>query len=418
MIEELQYINHWLNSKDPYFMRKHGIDKTYFVALRDVVEWIEKFRDEMKGHLPSPETVAVEFEDFRVLKDLDPVEYCVNALREQRAYMDFRPLLESTAEMVNDGKTIEAMWYAKNELDKLLKGYSGKITEYDWIKNAKDRYNKYLEKHGKTGLAGLTTGIKKLDELTGGWKEDDLILLAGRTNEGKSWIALYFAFVVWRSIHAANMDDPVVYISTEMPELEIAYRLDTMKAHFSNRALNEGKLKDPELYREYLEDLSKAKNSFYILTEESNGGKPFTPIDIKAIIENYRPAFLVIDQLYDLSDGTGERDIRRRIVNAVNEIRDVNLYTRTPTLLLAQANRESAKEAKKDPNASPELYQVQESDTPAQKATRVITVRKLGDVFKLTLRKNRGGEKDVDVYLRADLDTGIFEETMEEEMVF
>lgn len=418
MIEEIQFLNYWLNSKDGYFPYKYSINSSYFLSLQDVYKWIEDYRDKT-GQLPTRNLVATQFDDFEILEDLDDLEYIVSFLKEQKAYTDYRPLLKENAEMVADNRTIEAMWKMRNEIDKLLTKYTSKITRYDWVKNALDRYEKYMEKHSEEGLSGLTTGIRKLDELTGGWKSDDLILLAGRTNEGKSFIGVYFAYSVWRSFQVADMkDEKVIYITTEMPELEVAYRLDTLRAHFSNRALNEGKLQNPEMYKEYLEELSTFENSLLILSQEANGGKPFTPHDIKAIIETEKPAFMVIDQMYDLSDGTGDWDIRRRIVNVSNQIRDVNLYTQTPIMLLAQASRESAKEAKKDPNASPELFHVQESDNPAQKATRVITLRKLDDVFKLTLRKNRGGEKNKDIYMRADIDTGIWEESSEEELVF
>ena len=204
-----------------------------------------------------------------------------------------------------------------------------------------------------------------------------------------------------------------------MPQLEISYRLDTLKRHFSNTALNQGKLQDHELYREYLEELSKKDTSFLILSQEANNGKAFTPNDIRAIIESEKPAFMVIDQLYDISDGTGERDIRKRIVNATSAIRDINLYTRTPTMLIAQAGREAAKNAKKDPTVTPELYEIQESDNPAQKATRVITLRLIGgDLFKLSLKKNRGGRKDVDVFFRVKIDTGIWEEDTVDTSIF
>jgi replicative DNA helicase len=229
----------------------------------------------------------------------------------------------------------------------------------------------------------------------------------------------YFAYMAWKSLQLAGIDQPVIYITTEMPELEIAYRLDTLKAHFPNRALNDGKLADAELYKEYLEELQKKDTSFLILSQESNGGNPFTPADIKLITESERPAFVVVDQLYDLSDGTSERDIRKKIVNVSNGIREVNLYTQTPMMLIAQAGREAAKEGKKDTNATPELYSIQESDNPAQKATRVLTLRLIdNNLFKMSLKKNRGGKRDEDVYMRVDLDTGIWNETTVEEAIF
>ncbi len=232
-------------------------------------------------------------------------------------------------------------------------------------------------------------------------------------------MSMYFAYQAWWSFLKANMNVPVVYISTEMPELEVAYRLDTMRAHFSNKELNQGKLQDIEAYREYLEELEKKTNSLLILTEDSNKGKAFTPNDIRSIIESERPGLMVVDQLYDLSDGTGERDIRKRIVNVSNDIRDVNMYTMTPIIWVAQAGRDSAREAKKDSKASPELHHIQESDTPAQKSTKVITLRLInGEIMKLSLKKNRGGVKGKDIYLRADIDKGYYGEIEEEALAF
>ncbi|WP_426455478.1 DnaB-like helicase C-terminal domain-containing protein (plasmid) [Paenibacillus sp. S-38] len=419
MIEEVQLINHWLQAKDPHFLYKAQLDSTYFLGTSHIVEWVEKFVSDTGG-MPTLDTTATHFPEFTKMRDLDPVPYLVQELREQRAYIDYRPLLTAGALALNDERTskLEAMWKMRNELDQVLKNYASKTEHYDWVKNALDRYQKYMENHGKEGLTGLPTGIKSLDELTGGWLPDDLILLVGRLNEGKSLIGGFFSFHVWKALQIAKVNDPVVFISTEMSALSVSYRLDTMKAHFSNRALKEGKLAEHELYQEYLKDLSKKDTSFKILTHESNGNNPYTPNDIKAIVELERPAFLCIDQLYDIKDPSGERDRRIRIVNNTAAIREINLNTQTPTMLLAQAGREAAKDAKKNAGAAPEADQVQESDAPAQKATRMLSIKRTGDIFKIALKKNREGDKDKDVFLRANIDTGNYEEMDEAETVF
>jgi replicative DNA helicase len=396
---------------------KNGIDNSYFIVLKDEYEWIDRFHKQ-HGQLPTSNTVALEFDDFQPLTSLEPISYLVNVLKEQKAYMEYRPLLTENAGLVSDGKTIEAMMKMKTDLDGMLKNFTGKTSRYDWVKNADDRYTEYMKRHGHTGLWGLPTGIRTLDDLTGGWRNDDLVLLAARTNEGKSMVGGYFAYHAWRALQIANVNAPVIYITTEMPELEVSFRLDTLRAHFSNRALNDGKLPDHELYLEYLNELKKKDTSFLILSQEANGGKPFTPLDIRAVIESERPGFIVIDQLYDLSDGTSESDIRKRIVRVTNGVRDTNLYTQTPMMLIAQAGRNAAKEAKKDPNATPELFDIQESDNPAQKATRVLTLRLLTDTFKMSLKKNRGGKKDQDIFMKANLDTGVWEENFPETLVF
>lgn len=418
MRDEIQLINHYINSKDTNFLAKYNLDTSFFISTFDIVDWINDYIM-MNKSLPTLETVASKFEDFEIMDELDAIPYLVDVIRKNKIYVEYRPLLIENAEMVANGQIIEAINKMKLGLEKLTKTYTGRIERYDWVKDASLRYAEYLETHNKEGLSGISTGINKLDELTGGWKEDDLILIAGRLGEGKSMMSMYFAYHAWWSFLKANMNIPVIYISTEMPELEVAYRLDTLRAHFSNTELNQGKLQDIEAYKEYLMELEKKSNSLLILTEDSNKGKAFTPTDIRSIIENEKPGLIVIDQLYDLSDGTGERDIRKRIVNVSNQIRDVNLYTRTPIIWVAQAGRESAREAKKDVKASPEIYQVQESDTPAQKSTKVITLRLINnEIFKLSLKKNRGGKRDVDVYLRADIDKGYYGEIEEETLAF
>lgn len=418
MYDELQALNHWLNSKDAGFLRKHGIDRTYFFSLKSIADWIEDFHSK-SGKLPSAETASVEFEDFRKVEELEPVDYVVNKLLECKAYSEYRPLLKKNAEMIAGGKTIEAMWDMKNHVETMIKNYTSKMTRYDWVKDAKARFESYMETHGQEGLAGLTTGFKGLDDLTGGWRADDLILIMARLNEGKSLLGTFFSYMVWRSLQSAGINDPVIFITTEMPKEEVAYRLDTMRAHFSNNELGQGKLKDTDLYREYLEELEKKDTSFLILDQDSNGGKPFTPSDIRSIIETEKPVFICIDQLYDISDGTGEKDIRKRIVNVSNQIREVNLNTLTPIMLITQAGRESAKSMKKDSNATPELHEVQESDNPGQKATRVLALRMLDDnMFKITLKKNRSGKKNTDIFAEVDIDKGIWNEVSQEESVF
>ena len=86
---------------------------------------------------------------------------------------------------------------------------------------------------------------------------------------------------------------------------------------------------------------------------------------------------------------------------------------------VAQAGRESARDARKDEKASPEIDQIQESDTPAQKSTKVITLRLINnEILKLSLKKNRGGQKDEDIFLRADIDRGYYGEIEEEALAF
>ncbi|SNS21328.1 Replicative DNA helicase [Anaerovirgula multivorans] len=405
-MEEIQLLNHYIMRKDVKFLHSLEITPDHFITTGHIFEWVEQFRKE-NNVFPNRGTVASEFEEFDVYEELESPEYLASVVKNNKAFVDYKPVLIKNAEMLQEQNAIDVMWRMRADLDGLLKEHISKPTRYDWVKDARSRFDAYMEKHGKEGLTGLTTGIPGLDEATGGWQNDDLVLISGRLGNGKSLIGCYFLYHVWLSFVRASINSPVIYISTEMPKLSIAYRLDTMRQHFSNKALNRGKLADIELYKEYLEELEKKNNSLLILTQEDNKGRQFTPNDIRSIIELERPGFIVIDQLYDISDGTSERDTRKRIVNTSNAIREINLNTLTPAMLLAQAGRGAAGDS------TPEIHQIQESDNPAQKATRVVTVNLSGDLFKLSLKKNREGEKNLDFYLSTNVDQGIYMETDE-----
>ncbi|MDE0189926.1 MAG: DnaB-like helicase C-terminal domain-containing protein [Gammaproteobacteria bacterium] len=72
----------------------------------------------------------------------------------------------------------------------------------------------------RRGIAGVATGLRRLDELTGGWHNGDLIVIGGRPSMGKTALACQFA------LHAAlNPHVPVLYLSLDLSRENLALRL-------------------------------------------------------------------------------------------------------------------------------------------------------------------------------------------------
>jgi replicative DNA helicase len=84
-------------------------------------------------------------------------------------------------------------------------------------------------------LRSATTGIKKLDEVTGGFQDGEVTILAARPSMGKTDVMLHFAKM---SGWAGYM--PLVF-SLEMPEKLITSRLIASTGGF-----NRGKMRDPK----------------------------------------------------------------------------------------------------------------------------------------------------------------------------
>lgn len=419
MYEELSALNLWVDSQDPAFIVKNKLDASHFMLLGYMYEYVSNFANTYKK-LPTHQTLSIEFEDYKQVEKPEPISYIVTSLNEKKIYTQFRPVLTKQVELMGEGKTIESMQAMRLSIDKLLAENSvGGSSVYSWTQDALERYERLLDKQNNPDSKGIPTGINGLDELTGGWFQEDLIALQARTNSGKSLIGAHFVFNAWKHVKLLGLNQPVVLFSTEMPAYEVAYRLDTMKGHFSNTALSQGKLKELDLYKEFLEELKSGKNNLMIFDIESNNGKPFNQNDVIRVMQSENPYFCCIDLITDLVDINGERDIRKKIVNVTLDVRAANLATKTPTLIVAQSTRESGKNMKKDKNATPDLEDVGESDILVTKPTKVISLRMIDDnMFKMTLKKARGSKKMVDFLLRGDIDTWRLEEIAPETAVF
>lgn len=107
----------------------------------------------------------------------------------------------------------------------------------------------YLEDmRGKEGgITGVPTGLA-IDELTAGWQNGDMIVIAARPSMGKT------AFVLTTARNAALHQDPklrtkVAVFSLEMSDQSLVQRLLTMEGRINAQSARSGRLKDDEFKR-------------------------------------------------------------------------------------------------------------------------------------------------------------------------
>ena len=85
-----------------------------------------------------------------------------------------------------------------------------------------DRAIKIVEKaHANTGgITGISTGFYQLDDMTSGWQNSDLVIVAGRPAMGKTAFALSLAKNI-----AIDQKIPMAFFSLEMSDTQLANRL-------------------------------------------------------------------------------------------------------------------------------------------------------------------------------------------------
>ena len=110
------------------------------------------------------------------------------------------------------------------------------------IKNALEVLNKAAS--NKSGLTGVPTGYHKLDDITSGWQDSDLIIIAGRPAMGKTSFALSLAKNIAVGYHV-----PIAFFSLEMSNVQLVNRLISNVCEIQGSKILSGQMQPDEWQR-------------------------------------------------------------------------------------------------------------------------------------------------------------------------
>ena len=91
------------------------------------------------------------------------------------------------------------------------------------------------------GLTGISTGYYKLDDMTSGWQNSDLVIIAGRPAMGKTSFALSMAKNI-----AAESHVPLAFFSLEMSNVQLVNRLISNVCEIQGSKILNGQLQRDE----------------------------------------------------------------------------------------------------------------------------------------------------------------------------
>lgn len=399
---EVQIISHVLNAKDPSIFLRNSVNKGQFLVYDKEAEFlfahIEKY-----GNVPDKLTFADRFPEFDFVAVSETEQFLFDKLNDHFTFQQLAGFVNELAERAGKD-TKEAVKFMQANADRLASLGNRGMNGFDILKEAASRGNEYVKRRERRGLLGISTGIQELDELTNGWLPEDLITIVGRTNEGKSWVLLYFLVQAWKQ------GKRVLLYSGEMSNLVVGFRFDTLAANFSNSALmnGTGELSGETDYFEHLKEIEQSEAAFVVITPKDLNGNRLDVPTLHSLIEKYKPDIVGLDQLSLMDNHRATRGQIERI--KYGQIAE-DLYLTSekyaiPILTPSQANRESAKQ-KKVGEAPPELHEISESDAIGQNSTRVISIKQFGNTLKLSLKKNRYGKNNQEILMLWNIDKGI-----------
>ena len=199
------------------------------------------------------------------------------------------------------------------------------------IKGALDNIEVLRQK--EDGLSGVPSGFAKLDRVTSGWQNSDLVIVAARPGMGKTAFALSMA----RNI-AINHEKAIGFFSLEMSSEQLVSRLIASEAELSASKLRRGDLKDYEMVQlhEKIKQLSDAQ--IYI-----DDTPALTVFELRAkarrLVKNHNVEIIIIDYLQLMSAGGNAGNREQEISTISRSLKGIAKELKIPVIALSQVNR-------------------------------------------------------------------------------
>jgi len=418
-IIQVQFLNWMLNNNSIQPVIDHQIDDKYFPGYEKEFNYIVKYWNESKvrdGKACTPDKVkfAFDFPEFTMFDTGDAINTMFTELHEQRCYSLFVEKLQTAAEKSKES-SFEAIQYAKEQFGVLFKFVNSDIGNGKClIRGANERLDDYIKRIELHGLLGIRTGDDKLDKALHGWLPEDFIVIIARTNEGKSWLILYYL------IQACLQGKKVGMYSGEMSHFMVGFRFDTLYKNFGNAQLIGG---DPNLgdgmipdigaktlkeYQQYIEALVKGDlPEFRIFTQKDLMGR-MTVNKMRILQDRHDFDIWGLDQLSLMDDDKKGREERIRYGNISQDCFAFTEEYQKPVIAVHQASRKAAESKKKDATAGPALEDAFGADAIMQNATRGMSFIQIENGAKCNIIKNRYGQKGMDFLYVWNINYGVY----------
>ena len=210
---------------------------------------------------------------------------------------------------------------------------------------------------------GISSGLSRLDALTGGWRGGQLVVLAGRPGMGKSAAMLHFA----RTAAVAGV--PVCVFSAEMPNTQLAGRMLV-----GGSGVNSGSFRTGDIDADGWRELERAAAELSALPVYINDRANITIGAIrsqcKAMHRRGRCGMVIIDylQLLDTAMRNPNTTREREIAAASRAAKLLAKELDVPVILLSQLSRKIEERTDK----TPMLSDLRESGAIEQDADMVL----------------------------------------------
>lgn len=252
-------------------------------------------------------------------------------------------------------------------------------------------------------ITGVPSGFEKLDKVTYGWQDSDLIILAARPSVGKTAFALNLARNA--ALHPTK-PTPVGLFSLEMSASQLVQRILSAESEIWLEKISRGRLEEHEMKQLYQKGINKLSSAPIHIDDTAALNIFELRAKCRRLKNKHNIGLIIIDYL-QLMSGTGENRNSNReqeISRISRDLKSLAKELQIPIIALSQLSREVEK--RKEGNKVPQLSDLRESGAIEQDADMVmflyrpeyhgITETAMGESNKgdaqLRIAKHRNGQ--------------------------
>ncbi len=239
------------------------------------------------------------------------------------------------------------------------------VTLHDAIQEAWTRLDQRKQK-GDNEFSGIATGFLDLDNLTAGFQNSELIVLAARPSVGKTAFALNIARHV-----VVEEDLPVLFVSLEQARVELAERLLCCQARVDSHRLRRGHLSTDDMSK--IMEAGDTLSRGHLFIDDTPGQSMLRIAANARRLKKRHDLRLVIIDYLQLIDPDDRRESRQEQVAGISRrLKFLARELKVPVVALAQVNRSS--EDRQDHR--PRLSDLRESGAIEQDADTVMMLHR------------------------------------------
>lgn len=391
-ISENQVITKVIRDKDYSVITNNFLDESYFFVERDAFNYLKDFYEQYKS-TPTAEQLIQKCPNFQFADPSSNFQAVLDEIREFRLFQNCVTIVNEASKLMNKDAN-EGVKYLLSRADELK--LTKEISCVDMMHD-RERLDVWEERKKHQTEIYIETPFKELNEYVYGYQRGgDLFLYLSKSNTGKSQI-------LCSSAAKACIDGyRVLFISPEMPKLDIQYRIDTYITNFSNLAMQKGLQING--YEEYINEMNNSDKHLFVV-DMTDLNRKITVSKIEQLIQQTNCDIIFIDGIkYVRPDYPKKGQTEAEIEGDVGaDLLAISTQYKISVVGVVQARRRQ-NESKNNEQVDMDAESIGGSYFLAQVATRIIAIQKKAGALQLSIAKNRYGLVDKKFLYAYDFD--------------